>query len=373
MFKKEVVCLEIGSSKLRVIVASEGVNNTLLIKELATREYDGYFQGEFVDEKHLAPALFDLFNSIDFKKKKYFKKLYISLPSEMCKVINVTSSVDIEGIGKASKADLENLKFQAVERAKIDEGEIVSVSPICYYVDDNQLSNPLAVKGRLLTADFSIIISEKATIEKLNDIFADLGFINVEYVCEALCGALGLVGEEERKDGAVLIDVGHLSTSVTYIKNNGISSLTSFSIGGGHITNDLSEAFDLVYEDAERLKREVVISLAAEALDYYDLPSVEGKIIRLPQTDANAVVSYRLEAIASAINQCLIMQGINLSSYLPVYLIGGGVSKIKGGKDFLAKCLGRNITLGKSSLPGKDKPDEAIIFAIADYALKNCE
>ena len=45
---KEKVCLEIGSSKLRAIVAKEGVNNTLFVKELACRDYDGYFQGEFM-------------------------------------------------------------------------------------------------------------------------------------------------------------------------------------------------------------------------------------------------------------------------------------------------------------------------------------
>lgn len=373
MFKKEVVCLEIGSSKLRVIVASEGVNNTLKIKELASRDYDGYFQGEFVDEKHLAPNLFELFNSIDFKSKKYYKKLYISLPSEMCKVVNSVASIDIDGLGKATKNDLDNLSFQAIEKAGVDDYEVVSISPISYLIDDSQVENPLGKKGRLLSGEFSIILCEKTLIEKLNNVFSDIGFINVEYISEVLCGALFIVPEEERKEGAILIDIGHLTTSVTYAKNDGINSLTSFSIGGGHITNDLSEAFDLVYDDAERLKRMVVISVEADALDYYDLPSVEGRIQRIPQADANAVVSYRLEAIASAINQCLIMQGINLSSYVPIYLIGGGASKIKGGKDFLSKCLGRNITLGRAPLPGKDKPEEAIIYAIADYVLKNCE
>ena len=373
MFKKEVVCLEIGSSKLRVIVASEGVNNTLKIKELASREYDGYFQSEFVDEKHLAPHLFELFNSIDFKRKKYFKKLYISLPAEMCKVVNSTASVDIDGLGKATKTDVDNLHAQAIDRAGVDGSEVVSISPIYYAIDENTTHQPVGKKGRILSGEFSIILCEKVLVEKLNNIFADLGFYNVEYLSEVLCGALFTIPQEERKEGAILVDIGHLSTSVTYTKNDGINSLTSFSIGGGHITNDLSEAFDLAYEDAERLKKMVAISVEADSLDYYDLPSVEGRIQRIPQSDANAVVSYRLQAIASAINQCLIMQGINLSNYVPVYLIGGGASKIKGGKDFLSKCLGRNIALGRAPLPGKDKPEDAIIYAIADFALKNCE
>lgn len=373
MFDREVVCLEIGSSKLKAIVAKEGVNNTLAIKECVSREYEGFFQGEFIDVEHLGKNLFELFNSINYKKKKYNKKLYISLPAEMTKVINASASVELDGLGKADKADVENLKYQASIKAKPDDCEVVTISPTKYFIDGNQVDDIVGKKGRNVSGSFSLIICEKGLIEKLNSIIAELGFGSVEYLSEVLCQSLFVVSEEERKDGAILIDVGHLTTSVAFVKNEGINSLTSFSIGGGHITSDLCEGFDLVYEDAEKLKRMCVISVAAEPLDYYDLPSVEGRIQRIPQADVNQVVSYRLETIASAINQCLIIQDINISSYLPIYLTGGGVSKIKGGRDFLSKCLGRNVTLGRTPLPGKNKPEDALIYSIAWFALKNCD
>lgn len=372
MFDKDVVCLEIGSSKLRTIVASEGVNNTLVIKEFATREYDGFFQGEFIDSEQLGKHLFELFNSIDYKKKKYNKKLYIALPAEMTKVINTTASVELDGFGRTTKMDVENLKYKASVKAKPDDCEVVAISPINYFIDDNQVDDLIGKKGRSISGTFSLIICEKALIEKLNSLVAELEFDSVEYLSEVLCGSLFVIPEEERIDGAILIDVGHLTTSVAYVKNEGINSLTSFSIGGGHITSDLCEAFDLAYEDAEKLKRMSVISVAAGPLDYYDLPSIEGRIQRIPEMDTNQVVSYRLETIASAINQCLIIQDINISSYLPIYLTGGGVSKIKGGRDFLSKCLGRNVTFGRAPLPGKNKPEDALIYSIAWFALKNC-
>ena len=57
-------------------------------------------------------------------------------------------------------------------------------------------------------------------------------------------------------------------------------------------------------------------------------------------------------------------------SYLPVYLTGGGISKIKGGRDYLAKCLGKNISYGRPNLPGKDKPELASIYSLLYYALR---
>ncbi len=371
MFKKQVVCLEIGSSKLRVIVAQNGVNNTLFVKELAQVEYDGYFQSEFVEPKRLGSSMYELLKQIDYKKKKYDKKLYIALPAEMTKVVNVSVSVDIDGAAKVSEKNIEDLRYAAIVKAKADESEIVSATAIRYLVDDNDLGDPVGKKGRNLFGEFSVILCDKSLIEKLNKICADLGFGCVEYFSETLCQAQVLIPEEERKEGAVLIDIGHLSTSVTYLKNDGILAMMSFSLGGGHITNDLCEAFDLDFEDAEKLKRQVVISVEPGPLDYYDLLTKEGKIERIPEEDANKVVSYRLETIATAINQCLIMQGLTLSNYVPVYLTGAGATKIKGGKDFLSKCLSRNIVYGKSSLPGKDKPEDGVIYAISEYALKN--
>ncbi len=373
MKTKQVVVLEVGSSQLRVIVARPGLNNSLFVKDLAVKNYDGYYQGEFVEPSKLAPVMFDLFNFIDFVRNKYYKKIFVALPAEMTNVQLASSSINVEGLGKVTKNDLDLLNAQALEKIKSPEVEIVSSSSLGYFVDDVKMIDPIGKKGRNLSAEFSIITCQTKLIKSFNSILADLGFINVEYISEPLASALCVVPEEEREEGALVVDVGHLSTSVAYVKGNGLTSLTSFSIGGGHVTSDLSEAFDLSFENAERLKKMVVISVEAQPLDYYDLITAEGKVERVLQDDANKVVSYRLETIASAINQCLIMQGVSLVNYMPIYLIGGGVSKIKGGKDFLAKCISKNIAFGKVPFPGLNKPEEAVIYSVADFAIKNCD
>ena len=373
MKSKQVVVLEIGSSQLRVIVAKPGLNNSLFVKDLAIKNYDGYYQGEFVEPSKLAPVLFDLFNSIDFLRNKYYKKIFVALPAEMTSVQLASSSINVEGLGRVTRNDMEVLSAQALEKTKSPEIEVVNSSSLGYFIDDVKVMDPVGKKGRNLSAEFSIITCQTKLIKNFNTILADLGFINVEYISEPLASALCVVPEEEREDGALVVDVGHLTTSVSYVKGNGLTNLTSFSIGGGHITSDLCEAFDLSFENAEKLKKMVVISVEAQPLDYYDLITVEGKVERILQDDANKVVSYRLETIASAINQCLIMQGISLVNYIPIYLIGGGISKIKGGKDFLAKCISKNISYGKAPFPGLNKPEEAVVYSVADFALKNCD
>ena len=92
MVKRQATILEIGSSKLKVLVGREGVNDTFYIIDSAETEYDGYFEGEFVDFDRLKTTLTDLFDSIDYERKKYNKKIYVGLPSEFIGVEKVVES-----------------------------------------------------------------------------------------------------------------------------------------------------------------------------------------------------------------------------------------------------------------------------------------
>ena len=88
---------------------------------------------------------------------------------------------------------------------------------------------------------------------------------------------------------------------------------------------------------------------------------------------ANEVAGYRIDELAQVIAKCIQMYNKEYLVYLPIYLTGAGISKIKGGRDYLAKCLGRNITYGVPPLPGKDKPEFASIYALANSALSSQE
>ncbi len=200
-----------------------------------------------------------------------------------------------------------------------------------------------------------------------------MGFESVEYISEPLAECLFVITREGREDLNMVVNVGDLTTNISLIKGDGLASLASYSIGGGHITNDLSEAFDLSLGEADRLKRQIVLSLKGKNTDFYELTGDQGRITKIPLNTANDVASARIEIIASAINQCLQMFSSQYITFLPVYLTGAGVSQIKGGRDTLAKCLGRNISYGVPPLPGKEKPQNASLYSLIASALDSAK
>lgn len=372
MKDKFVLAFDIGSSQIRAMVAGRGLNETFSVKGYKEIDYDGFFEGEFLNKDKLPSIFQDVVDEFAPYIKK-IKKVYVGVPAEFSSVMLANVSVNLGEKRKIKKEDVDSLFYMAGEKSKNNEVEVVSVSPISFEIDGRKTLAPVGEFGTVITGNLSVIYANKAFIEIFNNLVSSLGFSFVEYISEPLAQAHYVLPEDKREDLSLLVDCGDITTSIALVKGKGLSSLTSFSRGGGFVTNDLSEAFDLSIKDAERLKRQVVLSVKGKPTDYYELPAQGGKVERIMLNMANEVVSYRIDELAEVINKCLQTFSNEYLSYLPIYLTGSGISKIKGGRDYLAKCLGRNITYGVPPLPGKDKPEYASIYSLVNTALQSEE
>ncbi|MBO5395126.1 MAG: hypothetical protein J6A28_04440 [Clostridia bacterium] len=368
MKQKYVLVFDIGSSKLRAMVAGRGINNTFAVKGYNETTYDGFFEGEFLCKEKLRDVFEDVLKEFEPYLKK-INKVFIGVPAEFSSVMPASVAISLGEKRKIKKQDVESLFYMASEKAKNSEVEVVSVSPISFDVDGGLTLDPVGDFGLNISANLSIVYANKAFIDLFNNIASSLGFNYVEYISEPLAQANFVLPSEKKEDLSLLIDCGDITTSIALVKGNGLSALTSFSRGGGFITNDLSEAFELSIADAEKLKRQVVLSVKGGASDFYELPTQGGRVERFLLGSVNEVVSYRIEELAEVINQCLQTYSDQHLAYLPIYLTGAGVAKLKGGRDYLAKCLGRNIAYGVPPLPGKDKPEHASIYSLVHSAL----
>ena len=250
---------------------------------------------------------------------------------------------------------------------------IISRSPISFVLDDNRkVIDPKGSLSTRLGGNICFVLADNRFIDAIDSIIKSLGITEVEYVSSVLAESLYLIDPEKRDSGAILIDVGYLTTSVAYVKGDGLLDINKFSLGGGHITADLCQILQISFKEAESLKRKVVLSLAASDSDYYEV-SKNGNITTINAKLANEIVTSRLDVIVELINKCLIkMRGTN---YVPVYLTGGGICFLKGGKDYLSKRIGENVEVLTSNVPQLNRPNYSSILGLLDIALKEskCE
>ena len=370
MAKECVTVVEIGSSKLSCIVAQRGVNGIFNIKAKAVVEYAGFFEGEFIEKSFLEDAVKSLFAQIQSIYKKKIEKIYVGVPAEFSKVVSAKEQLISKFKRAVKDSDIQTLSENASSKIDVEGMEVLSINPIYFTLDDSRkTTEPLKIKASKISAELSVILAQSSFIQTFNKIWTRIGIEQVEYISEALCEAMLILEKEERERTCIVIDIGARSTSVAFVKGDGLTNLTSFSMGGSYVTSDLSEACGIAYNDARNLKKQIVLSLKGGDNDFYELVTLGGRVVKIPLNFANEVVCYRLELIAKTVNECIRLFAKEYVPYYPIYLCGAGVSKIKGGKDFFAKCIGRNITYGVPPIPAMDKPENASMLGLVSAAL----
>lgn len=370
MAKECVTVVEIGSSKISAVVAQRGVNGIVGIKARARVEYAGFFEGEFIEKALLEDEIKNLFNQLSSVYKKPIEKIYVGVPAEFSKVTSAKEQLVFKFKRNVKDSDIQSLSDCACEKIDVEGMDVLSVDPIYYALDDNRkTTSPVGIKASKISAEFSIILAQKSFIQTFNRIWSKVGVSQVEYLSEPRCESMLILEKEERERTCIVIDVGARSTSVAFVKGDGLTNLTSFSMGGSYVTSDLSEACGISYNDARNLKKQIVLSLQGGKNDFYELATLGGRTVKIPLSYANEVVCYRLEIIAKTVNECIRLFAKEYVPYYPIYLCGAGVSRIRGGKDFFAKCLGRNISYGVPPIPAYDKPQYTSMLGLVNAVL----
>lgn len=365
---KYVSVLDFGSSKVSVMIAESGINGTFNIRGTGEVEYAGFYNGNFVEPEKLYEAVANCILKAETNSGLKIEKLHIGVPADFTFVECKNSSLAFNKKVKISDEEIADLFSLASREVRHEGATIISRSPIYFVLDDSRkVIDPKGEVSTRLSGMVSFILAENRFIETLDGIIKNMGIKEVEYVSSSLAESIYLLDPQVRDSGAILIDVGYLTSFITYVKGDGIIAQNQFSVGGGHISADLCQVLQISFKEAENLKRKVVLSLAATDSDFYEV-NVNGDITPVSAKLTNEIVSSRLDMIVELINKCLLkMKGNN---YLPIFVTGGGVCLLKGGKDYLSKGIGENIEVLSSKVPQLSKPTYSSVLGLLDLALK---
>ena len=375
MAKNYACVLDFGSSKITALIAEKGINNTFNIKGTGEVDYAGYYEGEFIEPENLHSAVENAITKAQANSGLEISKLFVGVPAEFSYVQTKSEGISFKKRTKIGQEEIFSLFDMASEELDNNQSVIINRSPIYFMLDDNRkCMNPKGEITSKLFAEISFIFAESNFIETVNSVLESLGIHDLEYISSPLAEAIYLLDPEIRDTGAILIDCGYISTSVALVKGDGLVGLNSFSLGGGHFSADLSQILKIGFKDAENLKRKVVLSVQASDDDYYEIVSKDGTVTPVSAKLTNEIVSSRLEMIAGMISRCLTSLKTNTSgSSLPIYVTGGGISYLKGGKDLLSKSIGANIEILSPQVPQLNRAHFSSVIGLLDLALAKCQ
>lgn len=373
MVKRDIAILDIGSMNVCAMVGEKGVNDTFKIKGRGNAEYAGFQNGQFLEPDQVKYALALAISNCENSFGGKISEIVVGVPGEFSSVVCREVSLSFTKRRKINDADLRQLYYVGDVYKKHPTHSVINHTPIYFSLDDEKrVIEPRGMATTRLKGLISYILAENNFLDFIGGILNELGIKKVSYMSSCLAEMLYLFDPSVRDRYAVLVDCGYITTSVMLGRGDGLLFMNSFSMGGGYITGDLSQCLKTTFNEAEMLKRKVVLSWDAKDSDTYE---VQGKDFIAPYsaTATNQIVEDRVDMIASYINKCLDRCEFEFPDFIPVYLTGGGLNFIKGIKDYLGRKLGRRVELVAPNLPNNNRPDYSSELGLLALSIQNQE
>lgn len=366
---QDIAILDFGSGKITVFIGERGVNNTLCINGIGECDYAGFSDGDWFEPEQLGYVIGHAISNAETNSRTKIRHLYIGVPGEFTTAVCRDVSLSLNKKRKITDADIDELHEQGNIFHANPDYTVINSQPIYYSLDDERrLIQPIGLSSTKISGHISYILAENKFIHFVDKIMNELGIESVEYVSSVLAEVLFLFDDVKRDQYVVQIDVGYITTSVALARGDGILSLYNFSMGGGNITGDLTMGLNITFTQAESLKRKVVLSLNASDADVYEITDRE-ETLQFPAKLVNEIVMERINIIAAAITKCLKMCEYEYPDYIPYHLTGGGLSYLKGARDYLSKQLGKPVELIAPALPQFNRPHLSSSLGLLDMVL----
>ena len=363
---KDVAIIDIGSCKLVFATGHKNSIGSCDITSFSWIPYDGYYDGEFLNLDGLLDDVTKVFKQANVQKLP--KCLYIGVPAEFSRVETKAYALNFGRERLISSSIVDELHSKGDQYSAIEGWQVFSSSAISYLLDEERsVVDPYGERAKTVKAIISYIYVKNIFVELFDIIARELGFEEVKYISAPWAVGTRFVDEDARLYGALSLDIGFGSTSVCYMKGNGIAKMATAPLGKGSIYGKLAQQLNVSFEEA--LSIEKSINLDFEALEgaLYTI-FAEKQVKTYRAKDVNNAISARIKEIADFVNAFVSEDKGLIADTTTLYLTGGGIAGIKGGLITLEKNLKRKVRGRAPGINNYDKPYFASMYALLDVA-----
>ena len=370
--RTQVAAIEFGTSKIVTVIAQNGSFNRCDIIGSGTVPYDGYRDGDWVTPGRLAQAVYNSISAAEKDASTKIKDIYIGIPSEYIHVKTATATVTIGNErGRVSEDDIDHVQDMAADMFHFENkgGNVIHRSPAWFMIDDGEKTmQPLNLQGQNLTACVSFIIADQLFIDDMRELMDSMGICINGFLSSSFGEQLLLTRIEDREKALIFVDVGFMNTEISVLEGDGILYHAVLPMGGAHFTENLSQALAISGSEAEKLKRCFMITDGN--FEIVNPPVFRDEYGRRITFDEELVV----DCMRASVNELCGMIERTLEedaqeliiARTPVFLTGGGLALIRGGREYLASFLQRNVKVPQARSANLNSPGYSSVLGLVD-------
>ena len=346
--KKQIAAIEFGTSKLVTVVALSGGLIHCDIAGSGTVPYAGFKDGVWGDEAGLIDAVQDSITAAELEANTKIQEIYVGVPGEYIHVRTAEAEIEFGEGHTITHDDIDAVQDMAADKLRLAEEDtlVMHRTPAWFSIDDGKKTmNPVDQRGSRLRVCESFVVASMDFVEDIKDIMGRLGITILGFLSPTLGACHLLLPPEERDRVAMIVDVGYLNTEVCVIEGDAIIYHALLGIGGGNITAQLAYGLGLSMGEAEQIKRAYLFDPDEFDQDnYYEVTADDGGRLVFPRKDVSRIIEKQTNELCDYIQKTLLNDaGQYFGPRTQVYLTGGGLAMMRGGREFLAASIGKPV------------------------------
>ena len=365
-----IVGLDVGTTKICVIVARITDNNTIDVLGIGRAPSHGLHRGIVVNPNKTTESIKIALEEAELNSGISISSVLVGIAGHYIRCIQTSSII---GINNSDRIIQEEDVARLLEQAKIlklpSDTTIIDVIPQEFVIDgkDGIYDSPVGMFGTKLEAKVNMITGLVSSIDDLSKCVTTCGVDLDDIVLEPIASSHAVLDETEKKVGVAMIDIGGGTSDIAVFKKGVLKYTAGIGIAGNLVTNDIVEALGITEEEAERIKIEYGYSSVSEILND-ELITVQSIRANTPKKTSKSILARIIQARMQDIFElsAIEIQNSQIARELHagVVLTGGG-SLIRGTKELAGDILGMEVNLGTPSglAGGMSKEVENPIYA----------
>ena len=327
-----LVGLEIGTSKICVVVGDSKPDGSIKILGVGQAPSRGVRKGEIVDFDTAQKCVHEALVDAEEKSDVMIQSVYLGVTGAHIASFNNRGIVAIpEDQEEIMESDCDSVRASAREVSIPSQNMFIHSILQHYYVDGQEgILNPVGMMGHQLEADFHIIHGIGTRVKNAVRCVKEIPLEVEDVVFTPLAAAQVVLNQHQKNLGALAIDIGGGTTDYLMYVDGAVRQSGSLGIGGDHITNDISMGLRIPMARAEKLKNEegsvtLGMSLPGETVTLKDDSGFAGKEVE--RETLNTIIHMRVRETFELLRRQLEIGG-------DLHLLGAGIF-ITGGTSLL--------------------------------------
>ncbi len=343
----KTVCLIVSPQRARVADAMESVR----VLGVGLQPSKGLKAGVVVELTDAEEAVRAAVEQAERAAGVVLEGVILSVACGRLKSSTFTADTGIEG-RVAGSADIDRLMGAARTYAERDGRTVLHMNCLSYRLDSTAgIADPRGLAGQKLGADLHAVTADDAPVRNMLHVI-ERAYLRADGLVPApYASSLAATTAEERRLGAICVDIGAGATGLSMFAEGHLLSNEVIPVGGNHITFDIARAVPTSLAEAERIKKEYgtlarVASDDQGAITYMLAGGEQPALHQVSRAKIRDIVGGRMTGILGHVAERIGRLGFPRHVMERVVLTGGA-SQLHGLSEFAAEFLGRPVRVAR--------------------------